>query len=146
MRCNSFIADVIDANGLVVSNKHHSFKLGIVQERCKKKYRKENYCVSLHYTIPTFNDLEKKPFENIVGKGEFAGNQHFLLFRIWFLPYHRQKSSFELHLYYRLQMLSVWFSAAFCCLVKRYREYIYSVAVYQKYLTRWGEFIIFEPL
>ena len=24
--------------------------------------------------------LEKKPFENIVGKGENAGNQHFLLF------------------------------------------------------------------
>ena len=26
-----------------------------------------------------------------------------------------------------------------------YREYIYSVAVYQKYLTRLGESIIFEP-
>ena len=24
--------------------------------------------------------LQKKPFENIVGKGENAGNQHFLLF------------------------------------------------------------------
>ena len=27
----------------------------------------------------------------------------------------------------------------------RYREYVYSVAVYQKYLTRLGELIIFEP-
>ena len=26
-----------------------------------------------------------------------------------------------------------------------YREYVYSVAVYQKYLTRLGELIIFEP-
>ena len=26
-----------------------------------------------------------------------------------------------------------------------YREYIHSVAIYQKYLTRLGEFIIFEP-
>ena len=25
------------------------------------------------------------------------------------------------------------------------REYVYSVAVYQKYLTRLGELIIFEP-
>ena len=25
-------------------------------------------------------NLKKKPFENIVGKGENAGNQHFLLF------------------------------------------------------------------
>ena len=28
---------------------------------------------------------------------------------------------------------------------KIYREYVYSVAVYQKYLTRLGESIIFEP-
>ena len=26
-----------------------------------------------------------------------------------------------------------------------YREYVYSVAIYQKYLTRLGELIIFEP-
>ena len=30
--------------------------------------------------------LKKKPFENIVGKGENAGNQHFLLFLQCFLP------------------------------------------------------------
>ena len=29
--------------------------------------------------------LGKKPFENIVGKGENAGNQHFLLFPRYFL-------------------------------------------------------------
>ena len=36
----------------------------------------------------------KKTFENIVGKGENAGNQHFLLFSHCFQPYLRQKSSF----------------------------------------------------
>ena len=37
--------------------------------------------VTLYLTIPTFNDIEKKKaFENLVGKGENAGNQHFLLF------------------------------------------------------------------
>ena len=34
----------------------------------------------------------KKPFENIVGKGENAGNQHFLLFPQCFLPNSGQKS------------------------------------------------------
>ena len=29
--------------------------------------------------------------------------------------------------------------------IERYIEYIYSVAVYQKYLTRTGEMIIFLP-
>ena len=33
----------------------------------------------------------KRAFENIVGKGENAGNQHFLLFPQCFLPYHRPK-------------------------------------------------------
>ena len=28
--------------------------------------------------------LKKKPFENIVGKGENAGNQHFLLFPVFY--------------------------------------------------------------
>ena len=32
--------------------------------------------------------LWKKPFENIVGKGENAGNQHFLLFPQCFLLYY----------------------------------------------------------
>ena len=36
--------------------------------------------VTLYHKI-----LKKKPFENIVGKGENAGNQHFLLFPQCFL-------------------------------------------------------------
>ena len=34
--------------------------------------------------------LKKKPFENSVGKGENAGNQHFLLFPHCFLPFFNQ--------------------------------------------------------
>ena len=36
--------------------------------------------LTLYHTIPTFNDPEEEGFENIAGKGENAGNQHFLLF------------------------------------------------------------------
>ena len=43
---------------------------------------------SIHFhTIPTFNDREKEAFENVVGKGENAGNQHFLPFPQCFLPF-----------------------------------------------------------
>ena len=50
------------------------------------------------------------PFENIVGKGEIAGNQHFLLFpqcylRAPFLPIPKRISVFNVHLFCRLQML-----------------------------------------
>ena len=38
--------------------------------------------------------LRKKPFENIVGKGENAGNQHFLLFPQCFLTFPEQFSVF----------------------------------------------------
>ena len=38
--------------------------------------------------------LEKEAWENTVGKEENAGNQHFLLFPQYFLPYHKEKSSF----------------------------------------------------
>ena len=44
--------------------------------------------LTLYHTIPTFNKPEKKKkkaFENIAGKGENAGNQHFLLFPQCFL-------------------------------------------------------------
>ena len=40
----------------------------------------------LHHKIQRFRDPQrKKPSENIVEKGENAGNQHFLLFPQWFL-------------------------------------------------------------
>ena len=64
------------------------------------------YChLILYHTIPTFNDLEKEAFENIAGKGENAGNQHFLLFPQCFLPFPKQSSIFQSNLICRLQML-----------------------------------------
>ena len=52
-------------------------------------------CLTLHNTIPTFNDPEKEGLENTVGKRENAGYQHFLLFPQLFLPLHRQISIFQ---------------------------------------------------
>ena len=42
--------------------------------------------ISLPYNTLLFITLRKKTFEKIVGKGENAGNQHFLLFPQSFLP------------------------------------------------------------
>ena len=54
--------------------------------------------------------LWKKPFENILGKGENAGNQHFLLFPKCFLLYKRQISPFEKELTGHLQTHGIWTS------------------------------------
>ena len=43
--------------------------------------------------------LERKPFENIVGKGENADNQHFLVFQQCYLPFPKQISIFWSHLF-----------------------------------------------
>ena len=43
--------------------------------------------------------LTERSFENIMGKGENAGNQHFLLFPKCFLPVLKQISIFESHLF-----------------------------------------------
>ena len=45
------------------------------------------YNLTLYQTNPTLNDPEKEGFENIMGKRENAGNQHFLLFPQCFLPF-----------------------------------------------------------
>ena len=51
--------------------------------------------LTLYHTIPTFNDPEERPFEKILGKGENAGNQHFLLFPRYFLPFPQQIQFFN---------------------------------------------------
>ena len=63
------------------------------------------YPLTLYHTIPTLNDREKEAFENIVGKGENAGNQHFLLFPQFFIPFPNQISIVHLHLFCHLQMV-----------------------------------------
>ena len=45
--------------------------------------------LTLYRTIPTFNN-HIKPIENMVGKGENAGYQHFLPFPPYFLPFPKQ--------------------------------------------------------
>ena len=42
-----------------------------------------------------FTTLSNKPLKKIVGKGENAGNQHFLLFPQFFIPYLTQKLLFK---------------------------------------------------
>ena len=52
---------------------------------------------TIHFTTQSrvFKTLKKTPFENIVGKVENAGNQHFLLFPQCFLPFQRTCIPFE---------------------------------------------------
>ena len=50
----------------------------------------------------------EKPFENIEGKGENAGNQHFLLFPQCFLPLLKQIPIFQPHSTCCLQVFSIW--------------------------------------
>ena len=67
----------------------HFFQRPLIQG-----YFKSLWCgkeLILHNTILCYNNLSKNPFQNIVGKGENAGNQHFLLFPQCFLPYQRHK-------------------------------------------------------
>ena len=51
--------------------------------------------------------LQKKTLENIVGKGENAGYQLFLLFPQSFPPFTERIQCFCQHLFCRLQMLSI---------------------------------------
>ena len=81
------------------SFKHKSFRLYLIGLL-------EIHCLALYHTILTFNDPEtKKTFLNILGKGENAGNQHFLLFPQCFQPIPKRISAFNLHLFCCLQML-----------------------------------------
>ena len=61
--------------------------------------------------------LRKKPSENIVGKGENAGKQHFLLFPQCFLLFTKQISNLQSLLFCCLQILSIWTSLKYCRLV-----------------------------
>ena len=58
--------------------------------------------------------LVNKTFENIVGKGKNAGNQHFVLFPQCFLPFTKQIPNFHLYLFSRLHMLLMKTSLK-CC-------------------------------
>ena len=72
--------------------------------------------------------LKKKSLENIVGKREDARNQHFLLFPQSFLSVPRI-SVLMLHLFCRLQMLSIWTSLEFGCLVKSKMYFLRGILI-----------------
>ena len=57
-----------------------------------KQFRSRR-CLTLFHTVLTKNDPVKKPFENILGRGENAGNPHFLLISHFFYPF---KGEFQL--------------------------------------------------
>ena len=85
---------------------------------------KEIICVdkcSYNYLFTTqsrlLTTIDKKAKENTMGKGENAGNHHFLLFPQCFLLYLGQKSSFWQGLFCRLEMLSIWSRLKLCRLV-----------------------------
>ena len=69
---------------------------------------------------PTSACASKMSFENIVGRGENADNQHFLLFLQCFQPFPKLISIFQSYLFCHLQnlMASMWTSLKICCVVK----------------------------
>ena len=79
-RCYGDINDKLNKN-IVGTSFEHMRKIFVIYE-----YDLRKFVLTLDNTIPTFNHPETESFENIVGKGENAGNQHFLLFLQCFLP------------------------------------------------------------
>ena len=63
--------------------------------------------------------VKKKPFENIAGKGENAGNQHFLLFTQCFLHIPKKKKILLVsYIYIVCRCFQFWTCLKFCHLVK----------------------------
>ena len=52
--------------------------------------------------------LSREAFENTMGKGENAGNQHFLPFPQCFLLYQGEKPSLQQYFICQLQIISIW--------------------------------------
>ena len=75
------------ATGSVLANhcKEHSFPTNLCKVESKKTVDWLNCIFTTQSRLLT--PLEKKAFENIVGKGENAGHQHFLLFPQCFLSF-----------------------------------------------------------
>ena len=76
---------------------------------------------ALHRTIPNFNDLEAKRYLQPFRENEKMPVVSIFLFsHNVFYPIKDMiyQSYFELHLDYRLQILSIWTGLKVCCLVK----------------------------
>ena len=72
------------------------------------------------YKVHLLTCLEKKPFQNIMGKGENLVTSIFSFSHNVF--YKRQKLSFMLHLFCCLQILSIWTRSNFCRLGMGYAK------------------------
>ena len=76
------------------------------------------YLSSSGLKVLTFTDLEGKDCRKHCGKGENASKKHFFpIYSKCFLPYQEQILSLESLLICRLQLLSIWTSLTYCCLV-----------------------------
>ena len=85
---------------------------GLILSKVKSSVSEISFTLFLVFTTQSrlLRTPEKKPFENIVGKGENAGNQHFLIFQQCFPPIPKIIFVFKLHLFCHLQMVSIWTS------------------------------------
>ena len=83
---------------------------------CQKKIQSFAQELTLYHTVPTFTDLETRSlFENIVGKGENAGNHYS---HNVFYP-SQSKFQFLSRIYFVVcKKPSIWTSLYFCHLVK----------------------------
>ena len=87
-------------------------------------FSKTSACLRFTTLFRLSKTLRKKPFQNIVGKGENAGNQHCLLFPQCFPPKLNFSCSFT---FCHLQMLWIWTCWKFYHLVKR--EWILRIMI-----------------
>ena len=92
-----------------------------MQQNCK--YPNRYFPLTLYYTIPTFTYVEGvQYFENIVGKGENAISQHFLLLPQCFLHHHHHHHHHNHH-HHHLLLLIIFlllFSSLFVSQVTEY--------------------------
>ena len=118
-----------------------------------------NYCISLPFQCKVvlfislthvhdfLTTLRSNPVENIVGKGENAGNQHFLLLPQCFLLFPEVHVNLLFsHIYFVVCiMLSSWSGLTFCPLVKSYHTKFTSEHRFQN-CTFFIFFLFFEPI
>ena len=64
----------------------------------ERPHSQKTKCCWYDYVLLIASGLNKNPFENLVGKGENVGNQHFLLFPHGFPQFHIQLPSFQWNL------------------------------------------------
>ena len=92
---SSIVLSRLNHRSFVISRYYHRTIEYRVHRRLPYRYPVRDGPLKLFTTQSRLlTTLKKRAFEKYVGKGENAGNQHFLLFPHCFLLYHREKSSF----------------------------------------------------